>query len=106
MITVIAVYIDDILITGNNKDDIDEVKLFLNLEFCIKDQGRLRYSLGMEILHKPEVIVVTQCKFSIDLLFEFDSIEEGFVSAPRNPTLNLFFEYGEPLTDLTIYTRL
>ncbi len=37
--TTLLIYVDDILITGNNQKDVTELKLFLNKQFRIKDLG-------------------------------------------------------------------
>jgi len=105
-ITVIAVYVDDILLTGNHEKEIVEIKSFLDLEFRIKDLGIVSYFLGMEILHEPGGLVVTQRKFANDLLDEYDSAEHRSVSTPLNPTLKLSSDCGEPLQNPTIYRRL
>lgn len=75
-----------ILITGSHEEEITETKSFLESKFCIKDLGMVNYFLGMEILHEPGGLVVTQRKFSIDLLAEYDNLEHRTVSTPLNPT--------------------
>lgn len=40
------VYVDDLVLVGNNLTKIQHVKDILNNKFCIKDLGRLRYFLG------------------------------------------------------------
>ncbi|GKA99135.1 putative RNA-directed DNA polymerase [Tanacetum coccineum] len=46
----ILVYVDDIVITGNNEYEIDKFKKFLSSKFMNKDLGLLKYFLGIEVL--------------------------------------------------------
>jgi hypothetical protein len=48
-IVVLIVYVDDIIMTGNDVDEILNLKSSLAQEFEIKDLGSLRYFLGMEV---------------------------------------------------------
>ncbi|GJX56471.1 ribonuclease H-like domain-containing protein [Tanacetum coccineum] len=47
---VLLVYVDDIVITGNNQVEIDAFKIFLSSKYKIKDLGLLKYFLGIETL--------------------------------------------------------
>jgi len=47
--TTLLVYVDDIILVGNDKKEIDRVKEALNKTFKIKDLGDLRYFLGIEV---------------------------------------------------------
>ncbi|GKB90805.1 ribonuclease H-like domain-containing protein [Tanacetum coccineum] len=47
---VLLVYVDDIVITGNNQVEIDAFKIFLSSKYKIKDLGLLKYFLGIEVL--------------------------------------------------------
>ncbi|XP_015167014.1 uncharacterized mitochondrial protein AtMg00810-like [Solanum tuberosum] len=50
LISIIVVYVNDILITGDDPIETATMKDFLNSKFQIKDLGELHYFLGMEIL--------------------------------------------------------
>ena len=45
----LLVYIDDTLIASNDVHAIEEVKMFLDQEFKLKDLGNLKYFLGLEV---------------------------------------------------------
>ena len=47
--TALLIYVDDIIITGNNVKDILALKQFLHSHFQIKDLGDLKYFLGIEV---------------------------------------------------------
>ena len=47
--TNIVLYVDDMLLIGNNKDVIKEVKSQLSSKFDMKDLGAANFILGMEI---------------------------------------------------------
>ncbi|RVW71223.1 Retrovirus-related Pol polyprotein from transposon TNT 1-94 [Vitis vinifera] len=47
--TLFIVYVDDIIITGDDEEGIGNLKKLLAREFEIKDLGQLRYFLGMEV---------------------------------------------------------
>ena len=59
-ITILAVYVDDIIITGDDTMEIDRIKESLSKEFEVKDLGQLRYFLGNEIARSPRGIVLSQ----------------------------------------------
>uniref|UniRef100_A0A251UGL6 Putative reverse transcriptase, RNA-dependent DNA polymerase, Gag-polypeptide of LTR copia-type n=1 Tax=Helianthus annuus TaxID=4232 RepID=A0A251UGL6_HELAN len=68
---VLLVYVDDIVITGNNKAAIERVKNSLRENFHIKDLGLLRYFLGIEVLYSENSICLSQRKYCLELLNEF-----------------------------------
>ena len=45
----IVLYVDDMLLIGNNKDIIKEVKSQLSSKFDMKDLGATNFIVGMEI---------------------------------------------------------
>jgi hypothetical protein len=69
-IAVLIVYVDDIIMTGNDVSEILNLKSSLAREFEIKDLGSLRYFLGMEVARSDRGIFITQRKYILDLLEE------------------------------------
>ena len=45
---IVAVYVDDVLVTGNNQQEICDLKEFLHTTFQIKDLGQINLFLGLE----------------------------------------------------------
>lgn len=60
-ITLAAVYVDDILLTGNHLPTITALKQHLDHVFSIKDDlGVLSYFLGIEVGYPPDGVILTQ----------------------------------------------
>ena len=53
-------YVDDLVITGPKLAVINNVKSQLSGAFEIKDLGVLHYFLGIEVIHTPDGILLTQ----------------------------------------------
>lgn len=48
--TIIAIYVDDLLIAGASKPDIDKIKASLSERFKMSDLGACHFYLGMEVI--------------------------------------------------------
>ncbi|KAK8936568.1 hypothetical protein KSP39_PZI012702 [Platanthera zijinensis] len=66
----LLVYVDDIIITGDDSNGIQAVKQHLSSIFQIKDLGHLRYFLGLEVARRPDDLVLSQRKYCLDLLHD------------------------------------
>jgi len=66
--TTLLVYVDDIILAGNDKEEIARIKQTLNQTFRIKDLGNLRYFLGLEVARSKTGIMVNQRKYALQLL--------------------------------------
>ena len=67
-ITILAVYVDDIIITGDDQEEIKRLKECLSKEFEVKDLGNLKYFLGIEVARTEKGISLCQRKYTLDLL--------------------------------------
>ena len=59
---------DDILLTGSNLSTIQALKQHLHSSFGIKDLGLMHYFLGIEVSYLPTGIVLSQNKYTKDIL--------------------------------------
>ncbi|MCO5596737.1 hypothetical protein L7F22_050806 [Adiantum nelumboides] len=59
-IVIICIYVDDLIIGGDNEREIMHVKYLLKKVFDMKDLGELQYFLGIEIVHTKEGIWLSQ----------------------------------------------
>ena len=65
-LVVLIVYVDDIIISGDDNEEIARLKKKLALEFELKDLGPLKYFLGMEFARSKEGIFMNQRKYILD----------------------------------------
>lgn len=71
-LVLLAVYVDDIIITGDDNAEISALKQFLDAQFKIKDLGCLHYFLGIEVSTISGGVILNKKKFVSDLLQQFD----------------------------------
>ncbi|CAL8152107.1 unnamed protein product [Prunus armeniaca] len=69
-LTVLIVYVDDIIVTGNDTEAQLKLQKYLSQEFEMKDLGDLKYFLGIEVARSKIGIFLSQQKYVIDLLTE------------------------------------
>ncbi|GJU71538.1 putative RNA-directed DNA polymerase [Tanacetum coccineum] len=67
----LLVYVDDIVITGNDNVGINDFKVFLSTKFMIKDLGVLKYFLGIEVVENDIGLCMSQRKYCLELLHEY-----------------------------------
>ena|SRR5436190_1871208 len=66
--TLLIVYVDDIVLTRDETEEISSLKQKLANEFEIKDLGALKYFLGIEVARSPHGIFLSQQKYVLNLL--------------------------------------
>ncbi|XP_017441205.1 uncharacterized mitochondrial protein AtMg00810-like [Vigna angularis] len=90
----------------NDSNEIESIKAHLDHEFSIKNLGKLRYFLGLEISRSFTGIVVNQRKYALELLKENDMLAAKPISTPMEPSTKFISSSGNPLSDPQPYRRL
>jgi hypothetical protein len=102
----LVVYVDDIVITGDDSRGIARLKLFLQQRFHTKDLGKLRYFLGIEVARSQIGINLSQRKYVLDLLEETGLLGARPVDIPMDPNMKLLKDEGELFEDPGRYHHL
>ena len=79
---IVLVYVDDLLITGNDHQLILETKTMLKDTFKIKDLGDLRYFLGIEFAWNKDGIIMHQRKYCLELISDMGLSGSKPIRAP------------------------
>jgi hypothetical protein len=105
-IILLLLYIDDMIIAGDDSIGILELKQFLSQHFEMKDLGTLSYFLGLEISSSSDGYYLTQAKYISDLLSCANLTDCKTVNTPTELNARLNLHDGEPLRDSTLYRHL
>lgn len=112
LITIAVVYVDDIILTGGDTTEIDHLKSHLDSIFSINDLGKLHFFLGLEVGYHADGIVLTQAKFTKELLDECGIKEFRKVYTPLLVNLKLSVDgggsslYADPILYRTLVGKL
>lgn len=67
-IVVLLIYVDDLVISGDNRILIAELKDTLMTNFKMKDLGDLKFFLGIEIARSSKGLVFSQRKYALEII--------------------------------------
>ncbi|CAI9279827.1 unnamed protein product [Lactuca saligna] len=101
----LLVYVDDIILTGNNSETISTFITRLHKEFAIKDLGRLSYFLGIDVLYTSDGLFLTQTKYALDILARAGLLDGKPVYTPL-ATFEPLIASGESFHNPTLYRSL
>lgn len=102
-ITYVLVYVDDILVTGNNEKMVRNVLASFADRFSIKDPTDLHYFLGIEVTRSSSGMHLMQRKYIADLLAKNNMTDAKPVTTPLPTSPKLTLTTGEPLPDASQY---
>jgi hypothetical protein len=96
-ITILAVYVDDIVITEDDAIEIRHLMDTLSEQSEVKDLGQLKYFLGIKIARSPKGIFLSQRKYVLDLLTEIHMLGCRSISTHIDQNHKLSAESGDPV---------
>ena len=104
--TILLVYVNDIVLTGNSVTEMSNIKGILHSNFRIKDLGELKYFLGLEVAYSDQGISLCQRKYCLDLLQDSGLLGSRPSSTPMDNAIRLHQDSGPRFPDVTAYRHL
>lgn len=95
----LIVYVDDIVIIGNNNMFLNILIKQLSQAFELKNLGDLHYSLELQITRTSKGLFLNQTKCAHDLLVKHNMLTSKPAKTPCVPYLRLDPNEGTPLSD-------
>jgi hypothetical protein len=103
---VVGVYVDDLIITGTNCEDIKLFKQEMATIFKMTDLGLLRYFLGIEVRQSKEGISLSRGAYAAQILERNGMKECNPCQTPMETRLKLSKMSTEPLVNATVYRSI
>ncbi|XP_068649607.1 uncharacterized mitochondrial protein AtMg00810-like [Aristolochia californica] len=101
----LLLYVDDIIITGNNSSLLDSFTCKLHSEFATKDLGSLSYFLGLEVTPTTDGLFLSQLKYAHDILARAQLLDSKHIHTPMVVSQHLS-SGGQLFLDPTLYQSL
>ncbi|MDV3187721.1 MAG: reverse transcriptase domain-containing protein [Sweet potato little leaf phytoplasma] len=102
-VILLLVYVDDVVVTGNNDSLISRLINVLDNQFAFKDLGSLSYFLGIQVHSLSTGLLLNQEKYVSDLLQKLDLEDIKPAPSPCLVGKHLSISEGTPLSDPYIY---
>jgi Reverse transcriptase (RNA-dependent DNA polymerase)/gag-polypeptide of LTR copia-type/GAG-pre-integrase domain len=99
----LLVYVDDIVLTGNNTSLITQIVHLLDQKFTIKDLGKLHFFLGIEVHPHDNGLLLTQSRYIYSILDRTHMHGAKPVNTPMATGLPLTKLSGAPFEDPHLY---
>nr|GEU56410.1 zinc finger, CCHC-type [Tanacetum cinerariifolium] len=81
---IICLYVDDMLISGTDQNQVDKTKKFLSSKFSMKDIGEANVIFGIKRKCENKGIVITQSHYIEKILKKFNCEDYSSVSTPMD----------------------
>ena len=101
----VLVYVDDLIIVGNDSDAISHLKATLQQRFPIKDLGNLKYFLRIEMATSHKGLFLNQRRYVHDLLKDAKMINAKSAPTPLDSKSKLKTT-SEPFGSVNYYQHL
>lgn len=99
------VYVDDLILTGNNNTFFHHVVTSLASAFSVKELGKLSYFLGVEVLRSSMTCSLVQRKYITDLLTKYNMLDAKPIQTPLASGITLYLQDGSGPADVASYPQ-
>lgn len=101
----ILTYVDDIMVTRSSDQEVSELIQALQAEFALKDLGDLHYFLGIEIKRSSTGTVLSQTKYTLELLSQVGTELCKLVASLMSKSEKLWRTEGKMLSAVAETTK-
>ncbi|KAA0037359.1 putative mitochondrial protein [Cucumis melo var. makuwa] len=101
-IVLLLLYVDDMIITGNDPEAISDLQNYLGQHFEMKDLGFFNYFLGLEVSRLSDGYLLSQVKYPSNLLARSGITNSNTTSTLLDPNVHLTPFDGVPLEDFIV----
>lgn len=105
-VLVIAIYVDDILVTGSNPEMITNFKEQMSSKFDMTDLGKMSYYLGIEVNQGSGYIELRQTGYAKKILEKAGMADCNSTKYPMDPNDHINKDEGGITVDPTQYKSL
>ncbi|KAJ9556969.1 hypothetical protein OSB04_011583 [Centaurea solstitialis] len=88
-LTIIQIYVDDIIFASTNPESCIEFELIMKSRFQMSMMGELTFFLGLQVRQTPQGIFINQSKYTHDILKRFDFTGPKSTSTPMSTSFQL-----------------
>lgn len=99
----LLLYIDNTILTGNDPALLRRFVTRTNVEFVIKDLGKINYFLGLEISYTSSGLFIGQSKYAHDILKRAQLVDSNPIATPLVASETLI-SFSTPFHDPTLYS--
>ena len=100
---IVAIYVDDLIITGPTNESIQTFKMKLHEEFEMTDLGEAHWVLGLEVNHKSDgSLHLNQAAYATKILHKFQMENCNAIATPLDHNVKLVKDSGN---DETLYCK-
>lgn len=102
----VLIYVDDLLVCRNDMEILVKFKDYLRRCFHVKDLGKLKYVLGIEVGRGDEGFLILQRKYTLDLITEVGLLGSKPFATPMEQHNKLGSDASPFLLQAEKYRRL
>nr|CAN75996.1 hypothetical protein VITISV_022989 [Vitis vinifera] len=99
-------YVNDILVTGCNSEEVQTIINQLYKSFTLKDLGEVDYFLGIQVRHTTEGLYLSQTKYIKDLLCKAKMQFSESSNTPMTSGLKLSAYRSDPIENERLYRNI
>jgi hypothetical protein len=100
------VYVDDLVLTGNDSSFVQSLIQQLGDQFSLKDMGSLNYFLGVEVVSTCAGLFLSQHQYIRDFLSKTNMVGAKDVSTPLSTGISLKLDDGTASVDSSDFRRV